>query len=258
MSCASNSIGLAAVAIGNREYTDVCFHCQQQNVATGNATRFEVLASGQMRRRPVYFKELGDFLIALREGKKWQQAHAAARAKRRGLVALTRQVLLRLEKGQTKSPDPDALRAVAALYGVDYVDLVIRMMNERYGLGHDLPTLSSDSTEVTDPNDQEQSITNEVVVIQKEALLEPSGIDKDEPPVSREVAADAESRPVSAEIDLAGAIAALRQATANAQILAEALGALAPTLAVNKSQRQATKTRRSVSGKHRAHRKHRG
>jgi transcriptional regulator with XRE-family HTH domain len=91
-----------------------------------------------MRRRPVHFKELGAFLVTVREQRDWQQAEAAAMAQRRGLRALTRQVLLRLENGQTKSPDPAALQAVAELYELDYAELVVRMMAERYSVGRDL------------------------------------------------------------------------------------------------------------------------
>jgi transcriptional regulator with XRE-family HTH domain len=116
----------------------ICCHCQQQNVTTRNFSQSGVLASERVRRRPIRFKQLGEFLIAQRASRQWQQAEAAAIAKRRGLKALTRQVLLRLENGQTKSPEPEALRAVAELYTLNYDDLVHRMMVERYGISSDL------------------------------------------------------------------------------------------------------------------------
>lgn len=114
-------------------------HCQQQNLDVCHLDGIAVLASAEVRRRPIYFKQLGEYLVAERERRQWQQAQAAELAQRRGLTALTRQVLLRLENGQTKSPDPKALRAVADLYGLDYSDLVARMMSERYGAPSDLP-----------------------------------------------------------------------------------------------------------------------
>lgn len=104
---------------------------------------------GPPRIRPVYFKELAQFLTGLREAEGWEQSHAADLAQRRGHKALTRQVLLRLENGQTKSPDPQALRGIAAIYpkATSYPDLVRRIVEERYGV-RDLsrPTSTSSST----------------------------------------------------------------------------------------------------------------
>src|SRR6185503_14598728 len=53
--------------------------------------------------------------------------------------ALTRQVLLRLETGQTKNPEPQVLKAIAALYDLDYSDVVQRFVSARYGAARDLP-----------------------------------------------------------------------------------------------------------------------
>jgi transcriptional regulator with XRE-family HTH domain len=93
-----------------------------------------VLASVAMPRRPVFYPELGAFFLALREERGWNQSEAASLASRRQLSALTRQVLLRLEKGKTKNPEPDVLRDLAALYEVPYDDLVARWVNARYGV----------------------------------------------------------------------------------------------------------------------------
>lgn len=51
---------------------------------------------------------------------------AAMLAQERGLSALTRQILFRLEHGQIKTPDSGVLRAVADLYKLPYDDLVTR------------------------------------------------------------------------------------------------------------------------------------
>jgi transcriptional regulator with XRE-family HTH domain len=103
-----------------------------------------VLASRDVRRRPVYLKELGQFLVAERERHEWEQAQAADMAKRRGLKGLTRQILLRLENGQTKNPDPKALRAAASLYGVKYETLIGLVIAERYGIASDLSRHAGD------------------------------------------------------------------------------------------------------------------
>lgn len=70
--------------------------------------------------RPVFYPDLGEYFEGLRAAEGWSQSDAARFAAQRGLTALTRQVLLRLENGATKNPEPDVLRAVADLYGQDY------------------------------------------------------------------------------------------------------------------------------------------
>jgi hypothetical protein len=55
-------------------------------------------------------------------------------AERREL-GVTYQVLFRLERGQIKHPGPDVMRAVAALYGLDYRVLVDRFVKEGFGVG---------------------------------------------------------------------------------------------------------------------------
>jgi transcriptional regulator with XRE-family HTH domain len=92
------------------------------------------LTSQPVRRRPVFFKDLGEFFVRLREARQWNQSQAADMARRRGLSALTRQVLLRLERGQTKNPEPDVMRAIAALYEVDYRVLVEQFVRVRFGV----------------------------------------------------------------------------------------------------------------------------
>jgi transcriptional regulator with XRE-family HTH domain len=98
---------------------------------------------GERRERPVYFPRLGAYLRGLRTAKqhtdpRWkQQTFAEQSAKAHGLVRLTRQVILRMEKGQVKDPDPDVLRSFADLYGVPFVMVFAEFIQEKYGV--DLP-----------------------------------------------------------------------------------------------------------------------
>lgn len=87
-----------------------------------------------MERRPVFHPDLGRYFAELRKAHGWKQSQAAHFAARRGLAALTRQVLLRLENGKTKNPEPDVLRAVGDLYGVPYEQLVTRCVEAQYGV----------------------------------------------------------------------------------------------------------------------------
>lgn len=91
-----------------------------------------------MVKRPVFHPEVGAFFRALREEHGWNQRQAASIAERKGLTALTRQVLLRLEAGKTKNPEPVVIRALAALYDVPYEGLVARWVEHRFGVGRDL------------------------------------------------------------------------------------------------------------------------
>lgn len=93
-----------------------------------------------VRQRPIYFEELGEFFKQLREGRGWSQSDAARFARQKKLAGLSRNVLLRLEGGKVKSPEPDVLSAVAALYEVSYDAIVREYVRFRYGLAG--PTLS--------------------------------------------------------------------------------------------------------------------
>jgi transcriptional regulator with XRE-family HTH domain len=75
--------------------------------------------------------------MQLRDDRGWNQSEAADMSRRKGHPALTRQVLLRLERGQTKNPEPEVMRAVAALYGLDYADLVRQFVALRFGVVSD-------------------------------------------------------------------------------------------------------------------------
>lgn len=87
-----------------------------------------------MASRPVFLPELGQFFQQLREQKGWKQAYAGSLAERRGLSGLSRQVLLRLEAGRTKNPEPNVLRSIATLYQVPYEELLARFWQARYGV----------------------------------------------------------------------------------------------------------------------------
>jgi transcriptional regulator with XRE-family HTH domain len=86
-----------------------------------------------MPKRSVFLEGFGHYLVSLREALRWKQAQAADIAKRRG-IAVTYQALRGLEEGTTKSPDPELLRAIAALYELPYPELVRRYVHERYGV----------------------------------------------------------------------------------------------------------------------------
>lgn len=118
----------------NTDVTPPRFDCQQLNGATVNNAPQAVIASEEMRRRPVYSKDLGEFFTSLREAHGWNQSEAAEFAHRRGHKPLTRQVLLRLERGQTKNPEPEVLRSVAKLYGISYPRIIAAVVKCRYNI----------------------------------------------------------------------------------------------------------------------------
>lgn len=89
---------------------------------------------GMARQRPVHHEALGAYFVGLREKRDWKQKEASELAQRRGLLALTRQVLLRLERGQVKNPEPDVLKAAAKLYGVPYDELVRKFVALRFSV----------------------------------------------------------------------------------------------------------------------------
>jgi transcriptional regulator with XRE-family HTH domain len=84
--------------------------------------------------RPVFHKELGEFFESLREAHGWTQRQAGDIAARRKLNGLSRQVLLRLENGRTKNPEPNVLRALADLYEMSYEEIAARFIAVRFGL----------------------------------------------------------------------------------------------------------------------------
>lgn len=92
-----------------------------------------MLASTGVAGRPIFHADFGRYLIGLREAHGWSQSDAARYGHKQNPL-LTRQVLLHLEAGKTKDPDPEVLKALAALYGVPYVDVAGRFVALRYGI----------------------------------------------------------------------------------------------------------------------------
>jgi hypothetical protein len=98
----------------------------------------------QVPERPVFHPELAAFFEELRvsRGLGFRQIVKLAqeRAKDRDhpewrvLKALTFQTLRGLEKGTTKTPDQDVLRAAAVFYGLSYEDLAGRYVHKLFGL----------------------------------------------------------------------------------------------------------------------------
>ena len=94
-----------------------------------------VLASAEVaRERPVRFRGLGDFFLHLRAARGWNQSDPARFAAQKGIGGFTRQMWLRLERGQTKDPDPGVLRSVAQLYELPYEELIRRVVSAKYGV----------------------------------------------------------------------------------------------------------------------------
>jgi transcriptional regulator with XRE-family HTH domain len=84
--------------------------------------------------RPVFHPQLAPYFRSLRERRGWGQNQASDLALRKGLSLLTRQVLLRLENGKTKWPDPGVLQQLATLYDLPYAELVAEVVRHTYGL----------------------------------------------------------------------------------------------------------------------------
>lgn len=83
-------------------------------------------------RRPIFHKQLGRFFEGLRTARGWTQSDAARYAEQRGLTGVSRQVILRLEKGATKNVEPNVLQSLAELYGTDYQRVVSEFLAARY------------------------------------------------------------------------------------------------------------------------------
>ena len=85
-----------------------------------------------MITRPVFLPELGVYFVELRDAHGWRQSQAADIARRRR-VALSYNTLRWIEEGKIKNPEPEALRALATLYGVSYEKVVRNYVQERFG-----------------------------------------------------------------------------------------------------------------------------
>jgi transcriptional regulator with XRE-family HTH domain len=107
-------------------------------IPSGNIFTSAAVESGYVRDRPNYYKDLAAFLVGLRTAKKWNQSRAVSEANRKGLTAITRQILLRMEKGQIKDPDVEVLQQLAQLYGQDERVILNSLLREKYRVEIDL------------------------------------------------------------------------------------------------------------------------
>lgn len=89
-------------------------------------------------------------LVRQRKRRRWSVEHAVARSQDKHPGVLTWNVLTRLERGKTKHPDSDALRAIADLYGQDYMRLAGAFIERNYGLG--VRQTNADAASDTSPN----------------------------------------------------------------------------------------------------------
>lgn len=151
ISCALNCTGDAAldvIGIQTLATLDSTVNNKIQQWSTMESRR--VLGSPPVPRRPVYDKELGRFFAELRATKGWTQRQAAEiAARKKGAEAVTRQVLLRLEAGRTKNPEPEVLRGLGVLYDLPYRQLAGRFIARRYEIdveGRDLPRHAPEET----------------------------------------------------------------------------------------------------------------
>lgn len=83
--------------------------------------------------RPVFHSQLGKMLVSLREQRKWSVQEAVNYSGAKHPKALTWNRLTRLERGKTKHPDAEALRALADLYDLDYFQLASGYVAANYG-----------------------------------------------------------------------------------------------------------------------------
>lgn len=105
--------------------------------------RQEPVPSGQMAApRPVFHAALGTEIQEIRKAKGWSLNQAVLFAKRKGHKQPTAQGLRWLEEGRTRYPDPDTLKAIADLYGLDYSALALRIAQTNYE--RDLATYGRD------------------------------------------------------------------------------------------------------------------
>jgi transcriptional regulator with XRE-family HTH domain len=92
--------------------------------------------------RPIVYKNFGGYLARVRTEHGWTQSDAARKARQRRIPGSpTRQVLLHLEAGKTKNPDPSVLRAISTLYQISYEEVArtfliehLHVQADRYGV----------------------------------------------------------------------------------------------------------------------------
>ena len=98
-----------------------------------------------MRTRPVFLPELGEYLRTLREEHGWNQLHAVDIARRRR-ITLSYNTLRWIEDGKIKNPEPGTLKALSALYGVTYEEVVAKYSQEKFEVEGRRPRLEPQAT----------------------------------------------------------------------------------------------------------------
>lgn len=92
-----------------------------------------VRSRGMAGPRPIFHAEIAQDLRTWRERRGWTAGEAVLRAKGKGLD-LSVQQLRWVEEGRAKHPTAEVLKAVAAIYGIDYAPLAWRYVQANYGV----------------------------------------------------------------------------------------------------------------------------
>src|SRR5687767_2448750 len=102
---ASTAAAVCSVDIVKQTIEPAVESCQRQNAHSVNKSLRRAVSSSGVSPRPVVHAEFGRYLTEIRMARGLSQSQVA-RALSRTLPAVTRQVLLHLEAGKTKDPDP--------------------------------------------------------------------------------------------------------------------------------------------------------
>ena len=98
-----------------------------------------------MRTRPVFLPKLGEYFRILRDDRGWNQLQAVDIARRRH-ITVSYNTLRWIEDGKIKNPEPEALKALSALYDVGYEEVVANYAQERFGIDGRRPSSEADVT----------------------------------------------------------------------------------------------------------------
>jgi len=91
-----------------------------------------------MTKRPVFHADLGRFFTQLRTARGLKSQRQAALVAKNRKLPVSYQVLQRLEAGRTKTPEPELLRALSALYDVPYEEIVRQWVARHFETESDL------------------------------------------------------------------------------------------------------------------------
>lgn len=85
------------------------------------------------RKKNVALPHFGSYLRTLRLLKNiGTQQKVAQLLHRRGLKKISQGLIAKYEKGDICDPNPDVLLALAKVYGIDYVEMVLQLVEEKY------------------------------------------------------------------------------------------------------------------------------